>query len=244
MLRSKATVFGMIAALVLMTGAFTALSSGEIERPVTASNADGFVVVNGHEVQESDYVTRVATVEQNMVMLSAEAENAPQSNPLADSLMDIMETTPAETIALASLILDKAIYHAAIDRGHLPDEDIVAQQVSQEREMFEMIEADPAQFGVEEAAVERYRDNIEDAGGEELYWNEFYPQIIEQQMAVQQFQMAVSQDGEDWIEIQRQAFENADVQIRDPEQVAPATVSEAGTYLNRVWDIYESQRTS
>lgn len=109
--------------------------------------------------------------------------------------------------------------------------------------MFEMIEEDPEQYGVDRANVENYRANIEEIGGEELYWNEFYPQIMEQQMAVQQFQMSVSQQGEDWIAIQRQAFNTATVQIGEPETIAPATVSGAGTYLNQVWDVYQGQGT-
>jgi hypothetical protein len=241
MLRSKATVFGMVAALVLMTGAFTALSSNGTDSSATAADIDEFVLVNGEEVSESDFVTRVATVEQNLVMLAAQAENEPGDSALAESMLEIMEDTPAETIALASLILDKVLYQEAIARGHMPDEQMIAEQIEQERTMFEMIEADPGQFGVEESAVENYRENIESIGGEEVYWNEHYPQVMEQQITMQQFQMAAGQEGEDWIEIQRQAFDDADVQIGDPEDVAPATVYDAGAYLNAVWSLYQSE---
>ena len=230
-------MFGMIAALVLMTGAFTGLSAGNTE----GAAIDAFVLVNGDEVVESDFVTRLATVEQNLMMLSAETENAGEGRSLAESLLDIMQSTPAETIALASLILDKAIYQEAIERGHMPDQELIAQQVEQERSMFEMIEASPEQYGVNEADVQNYRDNIEEIGGDDLYWNEFYPQIMEQQMAVQQFQMTASQEGQDWIVIQRQAFDSAEVRVGDPDAIAPATVSAAGDYLTDVWDLYQDQ---
>jgi hypothetical protein len=243
MLRSKTTVFGMIAALILMTGAFTALSADELGGSATASDADVFVLVNGHEVLESDFITRVATVEQNVVMLQAQAESMPdQDNPTA-TVLEIMDSTPPETIALASLILDKVIFQEAIDRGHLPDREMVTQQVEQEREVFEMIEQDPEEYGVEQSAVDSYREQVEEIG-EDRYWNEFYPQIIEQQAALQQFQMEVSQTGEDWIVIQRDVFNEANVQIGEPEQVAPATVEDARTYLNSVWDVYQAEDVS
>jgi hypothetical protein len=242
MLRSKTTVFGMIAALIVMTGAFTALSANELGDSVTASSTDAFMLVNGHEVREEDYQSRKATVEENVVMLQANAENMPEGNELAESLLDIMETTPPETIALASLILDKALYQSAIDLGHLPDTQQISQQVEQEREIFEMIEADPEEFGVDEASIANYRETVDEIG-EDRYWNEFYPQILEQQQAVQSFQMETEQSGEDWIEVQREAFAQADVEISDPDQIAPATISDARNYLDRIWDIYQSQRS-
>jgi parvulin-like peptidyl-prolyl isomerase len=243
MLRSKATVFGMIAALILMTGAFTALSSDGTSGSATAADIDEFVLVNGHEVAEADFVTRVAAVEQNMLTLRTQSETAPDGGALAESILDIMVETPVETIALASLILDKAIYQEAIERGHLPDEQVIAQQVDQERTMFEMIEENPEQFGIAQEDVDRYRANIEDIGGEERYWNEFYPQVMEQQIAVQQLQMTAGQEGEDWIQIQRQAFNGAEVQVGDPDRIAPATVSAAGDYLHQVWNVFQNEET-
>jgi hypothetical protein len=240
MLRSKTTVFGMMIALILMTGAFTALSASEFGGSNTRSNTDAFILVNGHEVQETDFTTRLATVERNVAMLQAEAESTQRDVNSATSVLEIMESTSSETIALASLILDKVIFQEAIDRGHLPDAEQVAQQVEQEREIFEMIEADPDQFGVDQAVVDNYRQNVEDIG-EDVFWNEHFPQIIEQQHALQQFQIEVSQTGEDWIVIQREAFNAADVQIGDPDKIAPATVSTASEYLNTVWDVYQAE---
>jgi hypothetical protein len=233
----------MIAALILMTGAFTALSANELGGSATASSSEAFVLVNGHEVLEEDYQTRIATVEENVIMLQANAENMPEGNDLADSLLDIMETTPPETIALASLILDKALYQSAIDHGHLPDAQQISQQVEQEREIFEMIEADPEEFGVDEASIASYRETV-DGIGEDRYWNEFYPQMLEQRQAVQSFQFEAEQSGEDWIDVQREAFAQADVEISDPDRIAPATVSDARTYLDQIWDVYQGQNTT
>ena len=240
MLRSKTTVFVMIGALVLMTGAFTAVSpSDPAGATATTADIDEFVLVNGDEVAEADFISRLASVEQSMVMLQAQAETAPNDDEQTNELLDILEVTPAETIALASLILDMAIYQEAVERGHLPDREVITQQVEQERQTFEMIEADPDQFGVDPADVERYRDNIEEIG-EARYWSEYYPQIMEQQMAVQQLQMATQQTGEDWIEIQRSAFNGAEIVLGDPDAVSPATVTDAGAYLNRIWELTQS----
>lgn len=241
MLRSKATIFGMIAALVVMTGAFTAISADVRDGAATATTGDSILTVNGEPVEESAFLTRVATVEQNVVMLEAQAGNAPEGNELAESMLAILQETPVETIALASLIMDEALYQEAIARGHQPDEEQITAQIEQERETFEMIEADPEQFGVDEAAIEQYRENIEDAGGEDRYWNEHYPRVMRQQMTMQQFQMAAGQSEEEWIGVQRQAFNEADVQIDDAERIAPATVSDAGEYLNRIWELYQAE---
>lgn len=240
MLRSKATVFGMIAALVLMTAGFTALSAGDTGGSATASNADAFMVVDGHEVLETDFTTRVATVEQNIVMLQAQAETMSDEDNPTLTVLEIMESTPPETIALASLILDKVIFQEAIDRGHLPDREMVTQQVEQERQVFELIEQNPEEYDVDQAAVDRYREQVDEVG-EDRYWNEFYPQIIEQQTALQQFQMEVDQTGEDWIVIQRDVFNQASVQVGEPEDIAPATVEDARSYLNGVWDVYQAE---
>lgn len=231
----------MVAALVIMTGAFTALSSGGVDRSATATDIDEFVLVNGDEVGETDFQSRVATVEQNVMMLTAQADSVPEGSPQADSLqqtLEIMGSTPPETVALASLILDTAIYQEAVERGHLPDPEMIAQQVEQERQAFEMIESDPEQFNVDESDVARYRANVDEVG-EDVYWNETFPQILEQQAAVQQFQTAASEEGEDWIDVQRQVFENADVQVGDPDAIAPATVADAGAYLNEIWNAYQ-----
>lgn len=231
----------MIVVLVVMTGAFTAISADVDNGSATATNFEALMTVNGEPVGEADFSARVATVEQNVVMLEAQAENAPEENDLANSMLEILHETPAETVALASLILDEALYQEAISRGHQPDEQQIASQVEQERETFEMIEADPEEFGVEPEAVERYRDNIDEVGGDDRYWNEHYPRVIEQQITMQQFQSAAEQDGENWIEIQRQAFDDADVEVSDSETIAPATVADAGEYLDSIWDVYQRE---
>ena len=234
MLRSKSTVFGLIAAMLVMTVVFTATSSDGTSA-VTAGGHDAFIVVNGEGVSETEFDARVATVEQNVVRLIAQAEAAPEGAALAESMLEIMTNTPAETIALASVILDLSLYQEAVARGHQPDPEPIARQVEQEREMFEMIEADPEHFGVPETEVERYRDRVDEIG-EDAYWNEYLPQLIEQQQAVGQFQSLVDQS--DWFDIQRSVFFEASVEFADAGAVAPATVDAAGEYLDSVWTVY------
>lgn len=236
MLRSKFTVFLTVFALILMTGAFTAISSESPNGSISAAaDIDEFALVNGDEVLETDFRSRVASIEQNLLAMDAESEN-PLSDPMIPpEVREIIESTTPETIALASLIVDMTIFQEAVARGHLPEPELIAQQVEQERMLFEMIEENPEQLGFDPAAVDRYRETIEDAGGDDIYWNEFFPQVVEQQQAVQQFQIAVAEAGESWTDIQREAFESAEVQIRDPEAIAPATVADAQEYLNRVW---------
>jgi hypothetical protein len=239
MLRSKATVFGMIALLVLMTGAFTAISAGDVERPQAAQGGDEFVTVNGEQIAEEDFLVRVASVEQSMMMLSAGEE----LGGLDEGVYELLQRTPAETIALASLILDMALFQEAVERGHLPDSEMISQQVEQERQIFEMVEEDPEQFGIDEAEVASYRENVDEIG-EERYWNEYVPQIMEQQIAVQQLQMSVSPDGGDWFEVQRQVFDDAEVEIADPDRIAPATVPDARAYLDQLWGAYQNPDAS
>jgi hypothetical protein len=240
MLRSKLTVFATLLALILLGSAFTVLSSDrDTGFATSASDIDEFALVNGDEVPESDFRSRVASIEQNVMTLNADSED-PQGNPMIPpEVIEIIESTSAETIALASLIVDMAIFQEAEARGHLPDAELVAQQVEQERMLFEMIEENPEQLGFDPSAVESYRQTIEEAGGDDIYWNEFFPQVVEQQQAVQQFQIAAAEAGESWTQIQREAFESADVQIRDPEAIAPATVADAHTYLTRVWNVQQ-----
>lgn len=237
MLRSKLTVFATVFALILMTGAFTALSSERPNGSATAADIDEFALVNGDEVVESDFRSRVASIEQNLLALNEESDDPFDDPMIPPDVLEIIQETSPETIALASLIVDMAIFQEAVEQGHLPDEEQVAQQVEQERMLFEMIEENPEQLGFDPSDVERYRETIEEAGGDEVYWNEFFPQVVEQQQAVQQFQIAAAEAGENWTDIQREVFESAEVQIRDPESIAPATVADARTYLNRVWNV-------
>ncbi|TVR71844.1 MAG: hypothetical protein EA415_10810 [Sphaerobacteraceae bacterium] len=239
MLRSKFTVFLTVFALILMTGAFTALSADSENRTTTAADIDAFALVNGDEVLESDFRSRVASIQQNVMNLGADSEDPLGDPMIPPEVREIIESTSPETIALASLIVDMAIFQEAEARGHLPDEELVAQQVEQERMLFEMIEENPEQLGFEVSAVEQYRESIDEAGGDDVYWDEFFPQVIEQQQAVQQFQIATAEAGESWTDMQREAFESADVQIRDPESIAPATVADAREYLQRVWDVQQ-----
>jgi parvulin-like peptidyl-prolyl isomerase len=239
MLRSKSTVFVTIFALLLMTGAFTALSADRSNGPAMAADIDEFALVNGDEVVESDFRSRVASIEQNLLALNGDSDDPFDDPMIPPDVMEIIRATSPETIALASLIVDMAIFQEAAERGHLPDEEQVAQQVEQERRLFEMIEENPEQLGFDPADVERYRETIEETGGDDVYWNEFFPQVIEQQQAVQQFQIASAEAGENWTEIQREAFESAEVQIRDPESIAPATVADARMYLESVWNVQQ-----
>lgn len=236
---SKAAIFILFGVLVVMTGVFTAFSAGDDSPLVVQSDDDNdFILVNGDEVTEEEFASRVATVEQNLVMLTAQAESMPEDQPFMLELVDIMETTPPETVALASLVLDIAIYQEALSRGHEPDSAVIRGQVEQERELFAMIEDDPEEFGVDEENVSAYRENIEEVG-EERYWSEHYPEILEKQTAVQELQSDVSETDEDWTALQQEVYRNAEVEISDPDAVAPATVEEAGAYMQSVWDLTE-----
>lgn len=236
---SKAAIFILFGVLVLMTGVFTAFSADE-NSPLVVGSADeeGFILVNGDEVTEGEFTSRVATVEQNLVMLTAQAESMPDDQPLMSRLVDIMENTPPETVALASLVLDLAIYQEALNRGHEPDSAVIRGQVEQERELFGMIEENPEEFGVDAENVAAYRENIEEVG-EERYWTEHYPEILEKQSAVQELQAAVEESDEDWTALQQEVYRNADVEINDPDAIAPATVEGALTYMESVWELTE-----
>lgn len=236
MSESKAAIFILLGVLVLMTGVFTAFSAGGSGLPVSGSGEDGVVQVNGQSISDSEFTGRVATVEQNLITLTAQAESLPDDEPFVDSLLELIDTTPPETVALASLILDTAIYQEALERGHEPDSDVIRAQVQQERELFEMIEENPEEFGAAPENVAAYRENIDEIG-EEAYWNEHYPQVIEQQTAVEELQAEVTESGEDWNALQQEAFRNAEVQINDHDAIAPANIEDAESYMESIWEM-------
>jgi hypothetical protein len=236
MIRNKVTLFGVLGLLVLMTGVFTAISADSLGARSAGIGEDGLILVNGDGISESEFSARVAAVEQNVMVLRAQAEMGQDENPMVEEFLRIMEGTPAETIALASLILDVAVYQEAVSRGFQPDPALVAEHVQQERMTFEMIEEDPAQFGIAEEDVQAYREFV-DSIGEERYWGEYFPQQIEQQAAVEQFQASVATGGQDWLAVQQSIFQNADVEIQDTDVLFPATVPAAGRYLDTIWNI-------
>jgi hypothetical protein len=152
-----------------------------------------------------------------------------------------MESTPVQDIAIASLILDTSVYQAAVAQGYQADPQQVAEEVAQDREAFERTESDPARFGIPPEFVAAFRSNI-DAIGEERFWGEYYPELLAQEIAVDQYQMAVAaasgdQAGAVWFQLQGVIFEDADVEILNPYAVAPGTLDGAVLYLYSLWGI-------
>lgn len=236
MMGNRGTVIIVLGLLVVMTGVFTAYSADGGESQAADAGDEEFILVNGDEIPEGEFTSRVATVEQNIVMLNAQAENLPEDDPFVESLLEIMDATPPETVALASLILDTAVYQEAVDRGHQPDMEVIQAQVEQERELFAAIEENPAEFDIDEESVADYRENIEEVG-EEAYWTEHYPSILEQQVTVESLQAEVEGSDEDWVSIQRDAFRSAEVEINDPDAVDPATHEDARSYMEAIWEL-------
>jgi hypothetical protein len=234
MTRGKFAFTGLLGLLLLMTGVFTASSASSLGERTIAAITDELVLVNGDAIHEEEFTARVATVEQNVLMLRAQVEMSDERDPIAEEFLDLMDSTAAETIALASLILDVAIYQEAVGRGFQPDSALIEEHVRQERATFEMIEEDPAQFGVAQEDVDAYREHIDEVG-EGRYWSEYYPQLIEQRFAVDQLRNAVAGHGQDWLTVQQEIFHEADVAVLDDEAIAPATVPDARRYLDAIW---------
>jgi hypothetical protein len=245
--QSRVGFLGILGLFMLMTAVFTANASESPSPtpsiPLAGASIDDETVmtVNGEPVTRHDFVTRLTLVRQNLVSRRAELDANPDAPPYLVLSQQIMEMTAPEDIALASLILDTSVYQEAISQGYRPDPGLIEQGVAQDRMFFEQVEQNPAQFGIDPDAIAAFRASIDEIG-EERYWGEMYPQMLEQQMAVEQYQSVVTmasgdQTGLVWLQIQAQIFDDAEVEITDQASISPATLDGARLYLHTLWDL-------
>jgi hypothetical protein len=247
MAQSRVGFLGILGLFMLMTAVFTANAS-ESPSPTPSIPSAGasiddetVMTVNGEPVTRHDFVTRLTLVQQNLVARRAELDANPAAPPYLVFSQQIMEMTAPEDIALASLILDTSVYQEAISQGYRPDPGLIEQAVAQDRMFFEQVEQNPAQFGIDPEAIAAFRTSIDEIG-EERYWGEFYPQMLEQQIAVEQYQSSVTvasgdQSGLVWLQVQAQIFDGAEVEITDQSSISPATLDGARLYLHTLWDL-------
>jgi hypothetical protein len=237
MIHSRLRLVGFLCLMALITGVFTVVSAGEDRnagerRPA----ANDLIVVNGEVVSIDQFRARMITIERNRTELRAQVDAAQSVNPQVESMLEVMESFSPESITLGSLIMDVAVYQEAVRHGYRAEPDEVHREVQSQRIIFEAIEEDPEAVGQSTELIERHRAYI-DSIGEDRWWDEFWPQVIEQQLTTQHFREDLGVDRQRWTELQREIFREAEVELLNEAAVEPATLESAREYMESIWAV-------
>lgn len=186
--------------------------------------------IGSDDVTSREFLEKVAVVESNLAFMRSQQQQEVPGTDFMAKRIELIEQAGVETVALAGLFEEHALYQRAVNEGYAASADEVAARVSADR--------DAIQHGAA-PEIMGYVDIV----GEEAYWSTIYPAVMEREMAIQNLWSAVvagtdpAQARSAWNESQRQAVSVTKVDLVDPAAVGAATIDGALDYLDQIYSL-------
>lgn len=238
---AKPNVFFVILILVLGIGgaAIAAESTNNQESRFAAAarardvTEDHVVFTVGNDpVMLHDFREAVAIATGNIQFMESEIEKHADGAAPVKARLELIQQAGIEAVAMASLIEDHALYHAAQISGITIAAEDVANEIATTRAAVESGSA---------PQLQAYIDVI----GEEQYWSSVYPPLVERNLAIQQLWsntvagMERAEASRTWNAFKQGAARAAAISIDDPAAIAPATLESAMDYLTGLYTLPE-----
>lgn len=191
-------------------------------------DSTGVVRIGRQVVTLDDFREGVRIVETNLEYMKGEISKGSFDSSFLQAFVQLIERTGVQTVALGSLIQDRALYERARAKGFGATDQEVTARLEQDRDLVRV---------TPEGA--RVAASIE-AVGQDRYWSELYPAMLRREIAIQKMWEATvtgiadrgSRDAK-WTDVQKQAISSVSIEVLAPDAIAPATVSNALAYLDK-----------
>jgi hypothetical protein len=192
-----------------------------------------------HELGAAEYT--LATMNETLANGPNDGEvSADQEAFLAD-WVDIIESVGLESVAMGSIIAETAAYQWAVAEGFSASEEDVVAAIEEQRRLQDEL-ADTQAHELQQAFI--------DAVGEDRYWNEILPQIMEREIVLAAARRAVitgeqnatAVDESAWLELQVELVRAVEIEILDPETVDQETVEQGREYIVEDYAALQRQR--
>ncbi len=234
----------LLVAGLLMAAAFVLAGCGQQPEPAggqaaidrfrqvgearASGDANGVVRIGEQVVTLDDFREGVRIVETNLEYMKGEISKGSFDSSFLQEFVQLIERTGVQTVALGSLIQDRALYERAVANGFSATDQEVTARLERDRELFRV--------NPEVAQVNAYIEAV----GQDRYWSELYPAVLRREMAIQKMWEATvtgitdqgSRDAK-WNDVQKQATSSVSIEALAPGAIAPATVSNALAYLDK-----------
>jgi hypothetical protein len=222
--------------LVLLSSVATAIVSASASngQPTSIDPATAMPVVRiGNEtVSAAEYQEKVREVQSNLTYMRGVAASGDPSAAYMRRFLDLINRYGPENVAFAGLIEDRAVYQLAVERGFAPSNDYLSIRIEADRKLI------TDETVTIPATTRAYIDEV----GADYYWTVLFPDIERRQITTQAFWKSitlgatyVAEATAVWTPMQRQAVEQAPVEVLNPAAIAPATKEMAVDYLNAYW---------
>lgn len=214
---------------VLMAATLVLVACGQPPEPAEArasGDSAGVVTIGRQLVTLDDFREGVRIVETNLEYMKGEISKGSFDSSFLQEFVQLIERTGVQTVALGSLIQDRALYERAVANGFSATDQEVTARLERDREL------------IRDTPVGAQAIAYIEAVGEDRYWSELYPAILRREMAIHNMWTATVADFADqgrnesaWADVKRQALNSVSIEVLDADAIAPATVSNALAYL-------------
>lgn len=202
------------------------------EKAQASEDTPGVVRIGQQVVTLDDFREGVRIVETNLEYMKGEISKGSFDSSFLQEFVQLIERTGVQTVALGSLIQDRALYERAVANGFSAADQEVTARLERDGELFR----DPP-IGAQTTAYQATA--YIEAVGEDRYWSELYPAMLRREMAIHNMWTATMADFADqgsrktvWADVQKQAIGSVSIEVLAPDAIAPATVKDALAYLN------------
>jgi hypothetical protein len=186
--------------------------------------------IGSADITSREFLAKVAVVESNLDFMRSQLQQGVEGADFMTKRIELIEHAGIETVALAGLLEERALYQRAVNEGHAVSADKIMARVSADRDAIQRGAA-PEVMGYVRAV------------GEDIYWSTIYPAVMEREMAIQNLWSSVVGDLDPvqartaWNDVQRQAVGATTVDFIDPTAMGAATIKGALDYLAQVYSL-------
>ncbi len=231
MTRATLLVAGVLVAATLILAACG--QQAPSEKAQAGEDTPGVVRIGQQVVTLDDFREGVRIVETNLEYMKGEISKGSFDSSFLQEFVQLIERTGIQTVALGSLIQDRALYERAVANGFSATDQEVTTRLERDRELFR----DPP-IGAETTAYQATA--YIKAAGEDRYWSELYPAKLRREMAIHNMWTATMADFADqgsresaWAGVERRAIHSVSIDVLNADAIAPATVPNALAYLEK-----------
>jgi hypothetical protein len=210
----------------------------QVAQARVASGEEIVAVIGMESLTASELAEAQKIVETNLEYMRGEITAGSPSAAYLTEFVALIEETGVQAVALGGIIEEKGLYQYARAQGYEVSRDSINQRVESDR-------AQAAQMGADAAPFHAYAEVV----GQDRYWSEIYPQMVERSMVIDQLwndelSAADSPQGrtERWNRIQDAAVHKQRVEVTNPAVLSDNTVKQAFSYLEQYRRSMQSQR--
>lgn len=240
-------VIGIASALALEWNQDTERAAN-VGRRLADADDSTVLTVSGYAVSHREYAHELGQAEYTLDTMKETISEGSTSGDLPagqetflQEWVEIIERVGVENVAAGSIIAQSAMYQWAVSEGYSASEDEVAEAVEEQRQLQQELAGTRAE-GMQQAFIAEV--------GEERYWNEILPRIMEREVVLSKAKLSIitaeqeataSDDGE-WLDLQVDLVNTAEIEIIDPEVIDPETVERGREYIVEEYAELQRQR--